>query len=189
MAKKVKYGLRNVHYAVVTETVNAQTGETTSSYGTVKKWPGAVSITLDPSGEDTPFYADDSIYETLSDNKGYSGTFTSALLPDDVYTSVLGQTEDTNGLVIEKESDVKKYIALMFEFQMDSSGRRFCFYRCMLTRPSVNGQTTEGSITPQTEAVNINMSPRPDDGMVKTFADKDKTIYSTFYDAVPLPTP
>ena len=161
MAKKVKFGLKNVHYAVVTETADPATGEITSTYGTVKAWPGSVNLTLDAAGEDTPFYADDGVYErtiTKFDrlyDTGYTGTFESALIPEDIYINVFSQTKNADGLVIEKASDSKKYIAIMTEFQLDESGRRYCFYRCMLTRPSVNGATTEASATPQTETVNI----------------------------------
>ena len=187
MAKKIKFGLRNVHYSVVTETADAQTGEITSSYGTVKAWPGAVNLNLDAAGEDTPFYADDSIYETCSSNSGYTGSLESALIPEDIYTAVFGQTKNADGLVIEKADDSKKYIALMTEFQMDESGRRYCFYRCMLTRPSVTGATVEATATPQTETVNITISPRPDDKVVKVFCDKDADAYSGFFLEVPTP--
>ena len=182
---KIKYGLRNVHYSIVTETtVN---GVTSSSYSAVKAWPGAVSWTLDAAGEDTPFYADDSVYETLSSNAGYTGTLETALIPEDVYLNVFNQTKNADGLVIEKASESKKYIAIMTEFQLDESGRRYCFYRCMLTRPSVNGATTEASATPQTETVNLTISPRPDDEVVRTFCDKDAAAYSGFFLEVPTP--
>lgn len=188
MAKKVKFGLRNVHYAVVTETADAQTGEITSTYGTVKAWPGAVNLTLDAAGEDTPFYADDIVYANLSSNTGYTGTLETALIPDDVYTDVLGQTKDaTSGLVVEAADDVKKYIAIMTEFQMDESARRYCFYRCMLTRPTVAGATKEASATPQTETVNITITPRPDDEVVRAFCDKDASAYNNFFLTVPTP--
>ena len=64
---KVKYGLKNVHYAIVTETTDS-TGAVTSSYGTVKAWPGAVNISLDAQGDDTPFYADDGTYYMAAEN-------------------------------------------------------------------------------------------------------------------------
>lgn len=188
MAKKVKFGLRNVHYAVVTETADSTTGEIESTYGSVSAWPGAVNLTLDAAGEDTPFYADDIVYATISSNTGYTGTLESALIPDDVYTAVFGQEKDNStGLVIEKADDTKKYIALMTEFQMDESARRYCFYRCMLTRPSVTGATKEASATPQTETVNITITPRPDDGVVKAFCDQDASAYSGFFLEVPTP--
>lgn len=187
MAKKVKFGLRNTHYAVVTETADPSTGEITSTYGTVKAWPGSVNFSLDAAGEDTPFYADDTIYENISSNTGYTGTLESALIPEDVYTAVFSQTKNNDGLVIETADDTKKYIALMTEFQMDASARRYCFYRCMLTRPSVTGATIEAAATPQTETVNITISPRPDDKVIRVFCDKDANAYSGFFLQVPTP--
>ena len=49
MSNKVKYNLKNVHAAVLTETVTD--GITSYSYGTPKPIPGAVSIALDAEGE------------------------------------------------------------------------------------------------------------------------------------------
>ena len=182
---KIKYGLKNVHYAVVTETTDATTGAVTSTYGTVKAWPGAVNISLESQGEDSNFYADDGVYFLLSQNSGYSGDFESALIPDDVYTSVMGQTKDSNDVYIEKSSDTKKFIALMFEFTMDESARRFLMYRCSLTRPSVASATKGENIEAQTETVTITATPRPDDGAVKAFVNKsDDVTYTGWYDSV-----
>lgn len=181
---KIKYGLKNVHYAIVTETTNQTTGTVTSSYGTVKAWPGAVNLSFDAQGDNNPFYADDGTYFMLDNNSGYSGTFESALIPEDVYTSVMGQTKDVNGVISEKTTDVKKYIALMFEFTMDASGRRFLFYRCSLGRPSVASSTKGDSIEVSTDTVNITCTPRPDDQKVKDFVDKGSAAYNGWYSAV-----
>lgn len=181
---KVKFGLKNVHYAIVTETTDSQTGEVTSTYGTVKGWKGAVDLTMDPQGDDTPFYADDGVYYMVSNNNGYSGNLETALIPEDVNTSVLGQTKDTNGVISETDVDVKKYIALLFEFQMDASGRRYVFYRCNLARPSVSGTTKGENIEVKTETTAITATPRPDDGLIKAYVDKDAEGYDDWYDAV-----
>lgn len=181
---KIKFGLKNVHYAVVTEITDASTGAVTSYYGTVKPWKGAVSIALDAQGEDTPFYADDGVYEMLTSNNGYQGDFVSALIPEDVYVSAFGQDKDANGVVIERSDDVKKYLALMFEFQMDKSGRRFLLYRCSLTRPSIASQTKADTVEPQTDTITITATPRPDDDNVRAYVDKGSAAYNGWYTAV-----
>lgn len=181
---KVKLGLKNVHYSIVTETTDVNTGAVVSSYSAVKAWPGAVNISVDPQGDDINFYADDGVYFTVGNNNGYSGSFESALIPEDVYTSVFGQTKDANGVVSESKDDVKKYIALMFEFTLDASGRRFILYRCSLTRPSLASATKAESANVQTESVNINATPRPDDGKVRDFVNKGDAAYSGWYSSV-----
>ena len=56
---KVVFGLKNCHYAVITED---ETGAFT--YGTPVALKGATEISLDPRGETSDFYADDVLYYT-----------------------------------------------------------------------------------------------------------------------------
>lgn len=193
-ANKVKFGLKNVHYSVVTETYTEGTGWE-STYGTVKAWPGAVSMSISPEGEDNNFYADDGIYYVISSNAGYTGSFESALLPNDVLESVYGFQRDSNGLLVESNEQKKKYIALMFEVDGDSKATRYCFYRCMLSRANVDANTKENSVEPKTDSIDITFLPRLDDGVIKAMADAitcastaGQTAYEDFYDEVPEPS-
>lgn len=198
---KVFYGLSNVHYAKLTESVDAETGKVTTTYGTVKAWPGAVNIQLDPSGNPTFFSADNIAYYALSNNRGYEGDYECAAIPDDVQIDNLGRTKDQNGLIVETDKDEVSYFALMFEFETDISARRYCFYKvCLAQRPSVKSGTVDvnSDLSVQTESVKFRAVPRTDavtiDGVEKhlvkccTGKDTDPEAYANFYSAVPEPT-
>lgn len=197
---KVFYGLSNVHYAKLTEIVD-ENGKIVSSYGTPKKWPGAVNIQLDPSGNPTFFSADNIAYYALANNRGYEGDFESALIPEDVLTDIQGATVDDNGLIVETDKDQVAYFALMFQFETDVTARKYCFYKvCLAQRPSVASETVDvnGDLAVKTDKVKFRAVPQSDviivDGIEKhlikacTGKDTNATAYANFYDAVPTPT-
>ena len=184
MANKVKFGLRNVYYAV---------GETDAdgamTYESPVRIPGAVNMTMDPQGDTTPFYADDIIYFTSTANNGYQGTLEVALIPDSFRTDVLGETADSKGVFVETAGAATKEFALLFEFQGDVNAIKHVFFRVAATRPAVNGQTQEASITPQTEILNITAMPRINDHVVKARCPQTSQAYATWYNAVYTITP
>ena len=65
---KVKFNICNVHYALITVDDD---GDVT--FGTPVAMPGAVSLSLEPNGEPSNFYADGYAYYTISNNMGYEG--------------------------------------------------------------------------------------------------------------------
>ena len=176
---KVKYGLRNVHCALVTES-----GETVE-YGSPKAIPGAVNLTLDASGEEVAFYADDQIYFEENTNNGYEGSLEIALIPDWFRKEILGDEEDANGALIENRDAKVKKMALLFEFDGDAKKTRHVMYSVLPTRPSVTGATRTATKEPQTETINIAARPALDTGDVKAkVLQSDADTYTRFYEAV-----
>lgn len=180
-SNKVKFGLSNVHIAKITETDGAIT------YGTPFAMPGAVSLTAEPEGETTPFYADNIQYYVAVSNNGYTGDLEIAMTPQEFLTTILGQTVDKNGAVFESSADVNARFALMGEIEGDAKKRRFVYYDCTATRPSAEMNTIEDTKEPQTDTISITMTPRSTDHVIKAVIEPSETnqdIYDEFFDKV-----
>lgn len=182
-SNKIKYGIKNVYYAVATQGTGGAL-----TYGTPVALPGAVSLSLDAQGDTNTFYADNIAYFTSTANNGYQGDLELALIPDAFRTAVLGETLDTKGFYVEKSNVPQVEFALLFEFQGDVSAVRHCLYRCTAARSAVNGSTKEESIEPQTESITITAMPRINDEVVKSRCPADATDYATWFSAVVEPT-
>lgn len=188
-ANKVKFGLSNVHYAV-----QHIADDGTISYDTPVAWPGARSISLDPQGEATPWYADDGIYYMSNVNNGYQGDLEMARVIDAFTEDVLGLFSDSNDMICEAVSEETVHFALMFEFAGDAKHTRHIFYDCISSRPSTASATIEDSTEPQTESVTITAMPLklPDfdrHSFVRGVIRSDNEAYDDFFDDVVLPNP
>lgn len=171
---KVKYGLSNVYYSVVTETLTT-TGSYTYSYATPVAIKGAVNLSLNQSGEQTVFRADNLDYFVTYSNNGYEGDLEVALIPDSFLTDVMQYQLDSNQVLYEANNRVPKAFALLFQFEGDQNARRHVLYNCKASRPRVASQTTDTTITPVTETLSIKASARLNDGVVKASTKLDDT--------------
>lgn len=181
-SNKVKYGLKNVYYAVLTESGGVIT------YGTPKAIKGAVNLSLDPTGDATNFFADDSKYYAVTNNSGYSGSIEFALIPDGFKADIFGYSADTNGVVFEDAEVEPERFALLFEFDGDANKTRHAIYDCTCSRPSLASGTTTETKEPQTETLNLTVSPLPIDSngkrLVKSKCVEGDTEYSGWFSAV-----
>lgn len=179
-ANKVKFNIKNVHYALLKET---EEGKVT--WDAPVKIPGAVSIALDAKGEITSFYADGMVYYQTSSNTGYEGDLEMALIPDSFRTDVLMEKKDSKGVLIENSNVETAKFALLFEFDGDQKSVRHVLYNCTATRPSVEGETTEDTKEPTTETLSISAAPLADGNVkAKTGAETDEVAYTGWYDSV-----
>lgn len=175
---KVKYGLKNVHYALLIE------GEEGITYGTPIKINGGVSLALTPKGEKTEFFADDVAYYVAESNQGYEGTLEVALVPDQFRKDVLSYKEDANGVLFEDANATIKNIALLFEFSGDQNAIRHVLYNVNVGRPNVESTTKGANIEVKTEIMNITAAPSIENGKVKAKIEPGKSQYNTWFESV-----
>jgi phi13 family phage major tail protein len=176
---KVKFGLRNVHYAPITEANGVV------SYGTPVYIPGAVNLTLSAAGENVQFAAEDqAAYYEENTNNGYEGSLEMALIPDTFKVDILGSKIDANGAIIENAAAKVKRFALMFEFDGDINKTRHVCYNVLATRPDVASSTTTNTKEPVTETMNITARPAIDTGDVKAKLTQGQPGYDDFFSAV-----
>ena len=181
---KVKYNLKNTHYAMLSI---AEDGSV--SYGTPTAMPGSVSISLDANGEPENFYADGEAYYVINNNMGYNGDLELAMIPESFRTDALKEELDDKGVLIENAQVELAAFALLFEFDGDQRHIRHVLYNCSASRPGIEGKTNEESREVQTEKLTIKAAPLAN-GMVKakTGDTTDATVYNDWYKAVYMPT-
>lgn len=186
MANKIRFGLRNVHYAPYTED---EAGNI--KYDTPVAYKGAVSLTLDPeSGDVVKFYADDSIYwQGAGSNDGYTGTLemASGAPQDEFDVAIMGYTKDAHGNIVENSDAQPKKFALLWEFQGDESATRYVAYNCLAGRRGLTGSTKEKDIDPATDSFDLTVAPATDTHNVQMKCPKTSDDYETFFDEVKFP--
>ena len=181
---KVKFNICNVHYALITAD---EDGDIT--FGTPVSMPGAVSLSLEPNGEPSNFYADGYAYYTISNNMGYEGDLELAMVPESFRTAVLKESLDENSVLLESANVETANFALLFEFDGDVKKIRHVLYNCSAARPNIESTTNEEEIEVQTETLAITAAPLAN-GYVKarTGDSTTDTVYTGWYTSVYMPT-
>ena len=181
---KVKFNICSVHYALITVDDN---GDVT--FGTPVAMPGAVSLSLEPNGGPSNFYADGYAYYTISNNMGYEGDLELAMVPESFRTDVLKESLDDNSVLVESANVETANFALLFEFDGDVKKIRHVLYNCSAARPNIESTTNEEEIEVQTETLAITAAPLAN-GYVKarTGDSTTDTVYTGWYTSVYMPT-
>ena len=183
---KVKYNLRNVHYAPITEEAE---GDGFPTYGTPVKWPGAVSLSMEAQGSISKFHADGITYWQSAKNNGYEGDLEMALIPDQFRLDCLGEElHETDKVYLEKVTAKSTPFALLFEFEGDATDTRHVLYNCTASRPSIEGNTTEDEVEPDTESLTISAAALAN-GYVKARTGTETTdeVVKAWYEKVYIP--
>ena len=176
---KIKYGLKNVHYAPITDTAGVIT------YGAPVKVPGAVSISVAPEIERTAIAADDEKeYAVIFEDNGYTGDIEIQIIDDQFRVDVFGATLNEDGVLIENKNDTPKPVALLFEFDGDKNKKRHVLYNCLITKPSIESETGKGN---KTDKPSITARPAQDTGHVKASVENNTAgaaVYAGWFEEV-----
>lgn len=179
-ANKVQFNLKNVHYALITNTNGV------ISWGTPVHVPGAVTLTLEPQGNTEPFHADGITYYQSIANNGYSGDLEMARFPDKMLEDVWGFNMDETDKVLTEDANTEpRSFALLYQIDGDKNEDNYCLYNCSGTRPGIGGTTNTESKTPQTKSSTISAIPMADGKiMARTTSDTPKNIREDWYKQV-----
>lgn len=185
---KVTFGLEKVRVAFFDETSTTQ-----PAWKTPIPIPGAVRWTPTAVGESSTFYADNTAYFTVTANNGYTGELELANVPDAILAEMLGWEIDDNGMIVEVSDAIPKPFALLGQVLGDKRNRRFVYYNCVASRPAKERTTKAESITPNTDVLNLTISPIEIDGKMivrgeMELSDTNQTAYNSFFSAVYTPS-
>lgn len=184
MSNKVKFGLKSLFIAKVTEGTDGAI-----TFGAPRSWPGSVSLTMDPQGDTNAFYADDCKYYVTTSNDGYEVSLETALVPDWFTEEYLGETKDTDGNLVEQTTDSPNHFAALFEFTGDKKAIRHCLFYCQASRPTVEGETKGESAEVKTESISFTSMALPGTNIIKkkSTEETDATKYANWYNEVVTP--
>lgn len=186
--KPLHYGLNNVYYA---------TKKADGTYEKPVRMRGAVSLTIDPEGDTSTFYADNGAYFVTTTNNGRSGSLELAGLNDEALIALLGYERDDNGIVVEMADKAPVEFALLFDCENDTEDpTRFVMYNMKLSRSQKEHSTMEESAEPNTETYDFTAIPAEFEmggktrkvvgGHIDNTAET-KTTYESWYTTVATP--
>lgn len=177
-------GLRDLFYAVCTETDGIET------YETPKKLAEAMTADLSVKTADGSLYADDTLSESVTEFA--SGTLKLGIkdLTPEVIAEILGQLVDRNKVVWAGKDDEPPYIAV--GFRAKKTGGRFRYVwllKCKFKVPSEKYETKGESIKFITPDIEADFTTRKKDGRWKAdFVGTEKDeMAKTWFDEVPEP--
>lgn len=179
---KVEFGLSEIH--VGTYTVAADGSVT---MGEPYKLPGAVSMALDPEGDENAFYADDVKYWSNYQDNGFSGSLEMARFTDEFKTRFLGYKELADGGVAAIKGVQKPAVYIAFQGKGDAQNRRCIMYNVTLGGIKTEKNTVEEKTEPKTQSIDITVTGDNKTGITKVEYPEDATGYSTLFTEPPVP--
>ena len=181
---KVEFGLSNIYYAPYED----------GKYGTPVHVPGAVSLSMDPTGDSSTFYADNIGYYVTRGASGKSGTITIARATVALLSDILGFETDENGVAVEFSDAAAKEFALLYQVQTDASALKFALFNCSLGNKKDSHNTQSESTDPDTQEYDITAAARTftfggtDRAILGAFCESTSSAYADWFTKVYTPT-
>lgn len=181
---KVNFGVKNVTLFPVNDTGTAIT------YEEAVKWPGAVSIELDPNGDMIELYADDMLYYLAQNNQGYNGKLEMVSIQSKIAQLILGEEVDKAGFQTETTRAKPGAVGMAFEFDGDVKATRHLLFNVQFSRPNVAGDTKTDKVDPKTSELEFKATPNPYTDQVKTKSTPAMAaeLYEAWYTTPQIPT-
>jgi len=169
----VTVGLRNLHYAILTEDSDNET-----TYGTMARISGMIQADIDVEAADNTLYADNAAYEAAVTTGKASVSLNIAELPLEQLASLLGHTA-TNGEMLSKSTDEAPYVGLAFEYTKNNGKKRFVkLFKGKFKEPKESTKTKGESVEFQTPTIEGTFVARLSDSAWKKTADEEATGYT-----------
>ena len=179
---KIRYGLSNVHVGTI-----ATAEDNSITMSVPKPYPGAVSMTMDPQGEQSIFYADNVAYYVTNSNNGYEGELEMAELFDWFSIEFLGAVESNEGMIVETSTLKNVQAYFMFQFEGDINANKYIVYNVAFSRPSLEGSTQEDTKEPSTTTIPFTSTPLQTEfgNIVRSKVPAGASNYNTFFTVAP----
>lgn len=178
-------GCRDLHIAELL--TDPATGKPT--YGTPKRVPSLISVSVSDTVEQVNFYSDDTVEQTSSKTSSKTVTIELGYLSNELESEITGKTFGTDGVLIQGASDAPKELALLFRAPKSKNGdfRYVCLYKGTLNRTENQYDTQEDIV----ESANITLTgtfiPCLSNGRMSAVADSedsDGTVISGWFTSV-----
>lgn len=168
-------GCRDLHIAeLVTDSLSGGT----PTYKTPIRIPSLVGVSISDAIEQGKFYSDDTVEQTFSKTSSKEVTIELGYLTNEVEALLTGKTVDSKGVLVQKDVDTPKEVALMFRAPKSKGGafRYVCLFKGTLIKGESEFATQEDSIDPSNITLTGTFIPLLCNSSLSAVADSDDDI-------------
>jgi phi13 family phage major tail protein len=177
-ANRYEDGLRNLYIAPI---------GADGKYEAPVRVIGAISIKGSAKESLNDIYADDGIYDEITQNEGVFELKITHYHPTDpaLNVKILGHTLDPHGNEGKKSGVTKQAFALIFEKQGSADPCRVVLYKGVASEPDINADTQADKTDPDKIEIDAKFSPMDfADGSKWSFSKVYKSIDATSYESM-----